>query len=310
MSDVEPMTLHRNGKMIRQFMDWMTERHDIYLRRRDGKPWPWTKDEIMQTYRFTNVYRELDAVTLGLHKRFDVLPLRKDPLHERMYRVILYRAFNWPDTYDRIHRAHAQGRFDVMRRVLHQAKRDGHKVFTGAYIITNAGSKRSKIDLMCDAMEVIFKARRDIWSRIEADGTMRGATKILTEYPSLGNFTAYEVVCDLRHQRGMLDRAPDRSTWANLGPGARRGIQRIHGGGARKRFKASEEFFVGEMQFLLRTAYDLLPQRTLRVFVPGGRELEMEMREIEHAACEFDKFLRAKRGEGRPRSKYVYEEAK
>jgi hypothetical protein len=28
------------------------------------------------------------------------------------------------------------------------------------------------------------------------------------------------------------------------------------------------------------------------------------MREIEHSLCEFDKYMRVKRGEGRPRSKY------
>jgi hypothetical protein len=44
--------------------DWIQERHRIYLEKAAGAPPPWTTDEIMQTYRFCNVFRELDKVTV------------------------------------------------------------------------------------------------------------------------------------------------------------------------------------------------------------------------------------------------------
>ena len=34
----------------------------------------------------------------------------------------------------------------------------------------------------------------------------------------------------------------------------------------------------------------------------------LEMREIEHSLCEFDKYERTRLGEGRPRAKYKYDE--
>ena len=43
--------------------DWITERHRIYLKKAAGEAPPWTRDGIMQTYRFCNVFRELDIVT-------------------------------------------------------------------------------------------------------------------------------------------------------------------------------------------------------------------------------------------------------
>ena len=49
-----------------------------------------------------------------------------------------------------------------------------------------------------------------------------------------------------------------------------------------------------EMQDLLDYSVE-----KLEPFVPA-----LEMREIEHCLCEFDKYERARLGEGRPRAKY------
>jgi hypothetical protein len=42
----------------------------------------------------------------------------------------------------------------------------------------------------------------------------------------LGPFLAYEIVTDLRFT-ALLENAPDIMTWANPGPGAKRGITRL-----------------------------------------------------------------------------------
>ena len=52
----------------RRFFDYIDERHFIYLKRQDGKTFPWTQDKILQTYSFCNVYRELDKVTIWIRK--------------------------------------------------------------------------------------------------------------------------------------------------------------------------------------------------------------------------------------------------
>jgi hypothetical protein len=43
---------------------FVRERHNIYLRRKAGKPKPWTEDPILQRNYFCNVYRELDKTTV------------------------------------------------------------------------------------------------------------------------------------------------------------------------------------------------------------------------------------------------------
>jgi len=43
------------------FWQFIAERQKVWYRRVvEGRPAPWTDDDILQEYRFTNVYRELD----------------------------------------------------------------------------------------------------------------------------------------------------------------------------------------------------------------------------------------------------------
>jgi len=276
---------------------FMNERHRIWRRRFvDGEPFPWTKDPILREYKFTNVFRELDAVTLALHERMDPVASTTQP-YDRMYEIVLFRAFNWPATYDRLVHHGATRNFHKMMAVLMGMTKTKQKIFTGAYIITNAGSKKPKIRLMTSAMEAIFRDRKKIWRRIEDDGSMKGATEILAEYPMMGMFTGYEVVCDLRHQKNLI-KFSDVRTWANLGPGARRGINRLVSGKQYPNVYSRKTTYEEFMRAALQMAPAALDKNVFKEAVP------IEMREIEHCLCETDKYLRVKLGEGRPRSRY------
>lgn len=280
---------------LKNFWWWINERHRIYLNKIDGRSWPWTKDEIMQTYKFTNVFRELDAETLKFHDRIDHLNLMQA---DKLYHMIMFRAFNRAETYDMLTRGKTTHHTPAkMKRILHRNADKGRKIFTGAYIITNAGSTEPKIDIMCDALGVMWRGRKRIHEAMMDDGTMQGCTSILSAYPMQGPFTSYEVICDMRYQKGMLWNAPDRKKWANLGPGARRGINRIISGNKKPNVFSgmhSSERYVEFMQELLKSS-----RPNLKSHVPP-----LEMREIEHSLCEFDKYTRVKNNEGRPRSKY------
>lgn len=281
---------------LKRYFWWINERHRVYLNKEAGDQWPWTKDEILQKYSFTNVFRELDAETVKFHDRIDLLDLMPA---DKLYHMILFRAFNRAETYDLLTRGKSTHHTPTkMKRILHRNADRGRKIFTGAYIITNAGSTEPKIDLMCDAMGVHWRGRRKIYEEMMADGTMRGCTEILRAYPMQGPFTAYEVICDMRHQRGMLDKAKDRRTWANPGPGARRGINRIVSGKRKPNvFRTSEEY-VEFMVELLKTSSKYLEDHVKK------EKLPFEMREVEHSLCESDKWMRAYNNEGRPRSLY------
>ena len=82
----------------RPLWDWITERHRIYLAKAAGAPPPWTRDRSLQTYRFCNVFRELDKVTVWLRERW------REPFAKNEHLWIamcLARQINWPETLER-----------------------------------------------------------------------------------------------------------------------------------------------------------------------------------------------------------------
>lgn len=77
-------------EMVDEYFRDARERHAVYLRRKAGLPKPWTSDPVIQQYRITNIFRELDKTTV--HLRTHVRdPLRNHPLV--LPAVALYRWF-------------------------------------------------------------------------------------------------------------------------------------------------------------------------------------------------------------------------
>jgi len=54
-------------KLLNEIEDFATERMLIWQRRQKGVKPPYTKDPILQKYRFCNIYRELDRQTIEIH---------------------------------------------------------------------------------------------------------------------------------------------------------------------------------------------------------------------------------------------------
>ena len=70
------------------FLTFVEARHEAWLNRQAGKPGPWTDEPIVQTRKFTNVFRILDHGT-----QFIMTDLIEDGLSDRdmLMRLFLYR---------------------------------------------------------------------------------------------------------------------------------------------------------------------------------------------------------------------------
>lgn len=279
--------------------DWIAERHSIYKRKAAGEPPPWTRDEIMQTYRFCNVFRELDKVTVWVREHW------REPYADNEHLWIamcLARQVNWPETLDEV--GFPEHGYDArrVRKALEARKARGEKVYTGAYMISAPAGEYAGMGKPEYTADVVVGApwrARDEFQRLFAAGRQPSLQEVhawLRQFRGWGDFMAYEVVTDLRHTR-YLKGAPDINTWAVAGPGAIRGLHRLHGRPYKKAL--SQEQACAEMRELLELSRSSLPD-----FVPA-----LELREIEHSLCETDKWLRVAAGQGRLRSKYTTEVA-
>ena len=285
-------------EQLDKFLYWIKERHNIFIKKEQGLPRPWTKDEILNTYKFTNPFRQNDRVTRELIARL----ADADSEQELFARIVIFRMFNWPPTYDLLldHGLVSKWRRDVAVRVLQQYKKDGGKVFTGAYMMTGSGSsgEGGKIATACNSINLMLHDANSILKQIHEHNTLQHACQLLTKYPMVANFVAYEFATDMRHT-SILNRAEDIYTWANPGPGAKRGIHRILFGTTRGAKPAGEKVdYQAVMQELMHIAQKRLGR--LKMF----KDTRFEMRDIEHSLCEFDKYMRVYNGEGKPRSKY------
>jgi hypothetical protein len=274
--------------------DWITERHRIHQKKSAGDPRPWTDDKTMQKYRFCNVFRELDKVTIWLRENW------REPFAENdnlWIALCLARQVNWPESLEEI--GFPEHGYDAaqVRRVLEARQARKAKVYTGAYMISAPAGQYAgmgKPEYTADVVVGALWRARDKFHALFADGRQPAMQEVhswLKQFRGWGDFMAYEVVTDLRHTR-YLSKAPDINTWAVAGPGAIRGLHRLHGRPYKKAL--SQEQACEEMRELLALSKTSLPD-----FIPP-----LELREIEHSLCETDKWLRVAAGEGRLRSKY------
>lgn len=267
--------LVQNGS-VEGFFAWIVERQNIYNKRAAGEAPPWTDDKIMQKYFFTNVFREQDKVTVWIDKNW-----RRDTDNPGniIFAMAVARFFNYIPTLEYIGYTHD---WEVTKRRLAEldegnVKGEGNyarKIFSEAYLIAGTDLKgKSKVRGVIDRLDFIWRDRAKL-SKLITGTTLEGAWKVLLQYPGIGPFIAYEIVTDLRHTKILKD-APDIMTWANPGPGAKRGLQRIYP-------------HVGNTVHQILLMRELLNESGMYV------EDALEMRDIEHSLCEMDKYLRIK----------------
>lgn len=301
------------------FFLYARERQAVLHRRQSGQARPWTEDAILDTYRFCNIYREDDATTQWF-RRWVRDPLRSSP--DVLLATALFRWFNRITTGEAIFRQLGDytpngqgsirtawdqflldGRTESLRTAVLQHCGRGPYV-TGAYIIkTPDGMNKLDGVLWCVGQFREQCVRGRVWrqfaeSLIAGPGehTLMEVWDWLRKFPYLGDFMAFEIVTDLRHT-DLLCRAPDIYTWANPGPGAMRGLNRLHG--RQLGHSQPKHVFVCEMRELLRLA-----EGEFQHVWPHRIGFDVEMRDIEHTLCEFDKYERVRLGQGAPRGKY------
>lgn len=292
---------------VKAFFRYAQIRYGVMINKDAGKPKPWTCDPTLQEYRFCNVFREDDKVTKWFRENIRD-PLRNDP--RVLLATFVFRLFNFVETGENMLLFGPVDPFVLFstegwgehKETFRARVKDQKQKVTGAYM-TKTPTGLDKVDGCIQVVDwFIEHCHGDVEKQaleIERNGSsLQYLTEWIDESPFMGPFLSYEVVTDLRHT--CLGRnALDILTWANPGPGAARGLSRLCGvhHDTLKREKKQDVVVMIELMQELLAASD---EPHLWPFdFP-----DMEMREIEHTLCEFDKYERVRSGQGRPRSRY------
>lgn len=284
---------------LNDFFAFAAERHSVYLKRQSGAPFPWTDDPVIQKYRFTNVYRELDATTVWF--RENVREVFNENGLMTLMAAVVFRLFNRIRTGEAIFSQlntmgltafkHFLNSGDawVMHDPIINLCGDG-PYCTGSYIV-NSPNGMNKLNGVLQMIQWVYDERDDVLKVIDSTKRLETTWDRIRQFPHIADFTSYEIVTDLRHT-SLLNTAPDIMTWANPGPGAMRGLNRIHG--RMLNSKQKKELFIQEMRDVLEASKSMWSPEW-----PAW-----EMRDVEHTLCEFDKYTRAKNNEGAPRNRF------
>lgn len=267
-----------------------------------------TTDPILQQYKFCNVYRELDRVTVWI-KDHICDPFSTHP--NLWFMLAAARYINWPPALQELMLMVNEGAWpdsedfepSKMTAVLEARRARGEKGETGAYMIRAESDKNapwyhwSKQRYVSEVvLGKLWEARSD-WQHLSGPGddTLQGVWEYfqLPNFTGWGPFMAYQVVVDMRWTRYLIG-APDIQTWAALGPGSKRGLNRLHG--------RPVDAPLSQAQGLA----EMLEVRQLSqqpgVLAPWMHPIDLS--DIQNCLCETDKYLRVKTGEGRPRAMY------
>ena len=260
-----------------QFFATARVRYLMMERRAAGQPAPWTEDPIFAAWRFCNVHREHDRTTAWFRENV------RSKLHglHVVKATVAFRWFNRVETGELIK--------DLLLKkwnseTAHSRLYNVEPVVTGAYII-NGEPGYTKLNGVLNCIDRALPMLDEMWPEMRGR-SLETVWGHLRTIPYLGPFMAYEVVSDLRWTDAV--NPTDRMTWAVPGPGCTRGLSRVATGNV-DTFTRSQRGMT-EMSELMAWLLEESKNEWPSEWTPW------EMREVEHWACEFDKYQRAKEG--------------
>lgn len=288
------------------FFDFIQERENVRLRKEAGDFFPWTEDEILKNYKFTNVFRHHDRTSNELRERF-YGPNFYDDRRAILMNCALFRYFGtWEfaevvgwQTYDEFD-------FEGIKELARQRLADRERVFTGAYVITNQGISAPKQEVVVDIfLKGLHAATPDIvqlatvtqsWKQVS--DKMRnlmgfGGSGFMTKETLLDTtYTGFWENIKEHETDGTFSYPSDWWEWTPIGPGARRGAARVLGDDEARPLTEKASFnvigslFNNQREFWSDDWNRLAPT------------------DIQFQLCEFDKYERVRLGQGKPRSRY------
>lgn len=271
----------------KELFAFMNERYKIYVKKKAGNAKPWTKDEILQRYRFCNVYREYDTQTRWLAKNWR----KSDP--DFWFAALVFRFVNWDKTAEQLGYP-VPWNPKKFTQVLEHRKAQGLKVYSGAYMISTHGVRQEKHLYLAESLTKIWANRDKI--RYKKGETLAAFHARLEGCFDVGSFIAAQVIADAKYV-GAMSTAPDYHTFAASGPGSRRGLNRIYGRGVDAPWNE-----LNWRAFLADLHKEIEPL-ILKAGMP-----KLHAQDLQNCLCEFDKYERTRLGEGRPRSTYPGEQ--
>lgn len=260
------------------------ERQNIFMKRVQGQAYPWTSDEILKNYKFTNAYRASDRVSQYLIKK--VIYSFDGDVEDVLFRILFYKLFNKIETWKYMeqkcgvinYKSYSRKQYSAALQELYCS---GEKLYSGAYIMASGkkefGNLR-KFENHLDLLEMIFYD--NIAIKVDTCKTLKELYDLLIGYPTIGSFLAYQYAIDINYSE-ICDF--DEMEFVVAGPGAKSGIKKCF----------SDIGFYSEsdmIRYMAERQEAEFNSRNLNFSNLWGRNLQLI--DCQNLFCETDKYAR------------------
>ena len=278
---------------VDRYLAYIEERDAIYQRKSRGDPWPWTEDDILRSYRFTEIYRERDRTSLHYQKlvrdRYgdDPIVLPATVLYRWFNRIETCEALFVPSVNQSVFEHYIEtNMFSVLEDLIHSLP-PPH--VTGAFIITGKpgySKAQGVLEYFKEWMKKPWQKKWRVWQALiptlaEMDAWL--------DSDGLGSFLRAQLVADLKYVP-FLRNAEDWWTWAAPGPGSMRGLNIVLGRDMNTSWNKKE--WLTEIQKLRMLEDEHFSFQSFHA------------QDTQNHCCEFSKYTKVMIGEGRPRQVY------
>jgi NTP pyrophosphatase (non-canonical NTP hydrolase) len=180
------------------------ERQNVFFRRLERRPPPWTDDPVLKAHKFTNAYRASDRVSQYLIRRVIYRSDLPDGPVEVVFRIMLFKLFNKIETWELLEKdigpltydGYSFKRYD---QVLGRAMARGQKIYSAAYIMPSGGSLGHERKHRNHLTLIERMIKSELPARLANAGSMGAAFELIRAYPTIGDFLAYQYVTDVNY---------------------------------------------------------------------------------------------------------------
>lgn len=301
-----------NERNLLYLYNFIKRRYVIHLRKDIlKKDPPWTNDQVLQNFRFTNIRREHDK-----ESKWVIEHIANNPelsYEDKLLNVILFRLYNKHETAELISMPFKFSQTPDWNpewyRSLFEAAlvEDPKRVFfTAAFHTVGMKNTLKKVTGEDYAPMRILKfikilINEGLVDDIKACVNQQEVYQTLTDYNGIGRFLAYQFYVDMTY---IAEFPFSENEFTVAGPGCVMGLNYL--------FEDRDGMTYEECLFWLRDNLDRLFVEELgkdwdakRVFWDLPEEDRcFNVMSLENCFCELSKYIRAKDGTGRPRKRY------
>lgn len=267
------------------YWKFATKRQEVFFNRLYERESPWTDDEIIQKYKFTNAYRASDRVSQFLIRNIIYNDEHYSP-EDQCFRILFFKLFNKIETWEYIKAAigeitYSSYNYDRYNQLLMKKINSNERIYSAAYIMPSGKSYFGNEKKHQNNLKLLeYMMESGLPQQIAKAKSLKELYEVLLSYPTLGTFLAFQFAIDINYSE-LCDFS--EMSFVVAGPGAKNGIRKCFGD-----IKGYD--YEDVIRYVAEKQEEEFEKRGLQFKSLFGRKLQLI--DCQNLFCETDKYAR------------------